>query len=341
MVSATINRTGDPQDVSIATALVQAPLFGRSVVFSFSGYNFGQSFQVAGGNAITFGMRPAPDAGCSIDATRNGMFQFRHTNNRLIEQRLMVPYLYGEMLGFSQLDGLTLELGDVGAGRELSKAILRKFESAIETVRQNLIRNLGSELRAEATAAIHKMFGAVTDDSIKSILGAVNWAYLLSPDGRTMPSCGEQAMDILAYTLDHNPPAAHPITFTGESEIPLLSSESISFDNQGMADLRATTLLFQVCGKAHGEHFKRHGRIVIKKNGYEFSIRPGDFVDCTDPNGHSSRLCIHTVSHTCNPIDEVIIAYLNILHHFDEYMDMAIVHSPQAGFTMPKKKAVA
>jgi len=337
MVSVTTTRTGNSNDVSIATATVDASLFGRAVTFSFSGYNFGSDVFGGNSNAITFGMAPAKSNGCDMAAAQRGIVLFRNTDKRLIEQRLIVPRLSGEVLGFSCLSSMTEELGEVGTGRELSKIILRKFESAVETVRQSIIRNLGCELRAVATNAIHKLYGRYTSESVRSILGAVNWAYLLSQDGRQVPRCGEQATSVLLYTLDHNPPAFHAINFTGMSEIPLLSKDSISFDRQKIADIRATTLLAKVCGKVHAEWFKRRGYIVVENNGYTFQIRPNAFVDCTDPNDKHGKLCIHTTSHTCNPIDEVIIAYLNILYHFDEYMDMAIVHSPQAGFMMPAK----
>lgn len=334
------SRHGDSRDVSIATATVRAPLHGRLAVFSLSGYNFSDHFATAGGNAITFGMRPAsPDeATVGMGATLDGMFRLQ-TGRRVLEQSIAFPNIYGDILGFSDLNGLVEGEGEVGAGREISSAVLRKFESVFETTRQYIKRNFGSNIRSHVADAVDKMYGQATAETIASILGAVNWGFLLSIDGRTMPVIGEQALNIINYTLAHNTPSSHPLPYDGESDIPLFVNQAISFDQQSLADMRATTLLMQVCGKEHGETFKRYGHVTIEKNNYRFVLRPNQFVDCTDPNGKTAKLCIHTVRLSCNPIDEVIIAYLNILHHFDEFMATAIYHGDENGFLRPRKAA--
>ena len=70
---------------------------------------------------------------------------------------------------------------------------------------------------------------------------------------------------------------------------------------------------------------------------YSFEITPGKFPVVTDPNGKTARFCIHTIGFSCNPIDEVVIAYLHIRNRFDEWMDMAIIHNAQSGFQRERK----
>jgi hypothetical protein len=71
----------------------------------------------------------------------------------------------------------------------------------------------------------------------------------------------------------------------------------------------------------------------VKQEGYTFEIPANAFIRCIDPNGKRADLCIHSKSFSCNPIDEVILAYLHIKHKLAAYMAEAIAHGAQKGFT--------
>src|SRR5690606_9937696 len=79
-----------------------------------------------------------------------------------------------------------------------------------------------------------------------------------------------------------------------------------------MANYKAKCLLRTVCGDELYQEFESRGQITVQNEGYTFEIAPSEFVKCTDPNGKKAKLCIHTQALSCNPIDELVIAYLNI-----------------------------
>ena len=66
-------------------------------------------------------------------------------------------------------------------------------------------------------------------------------------------------------------------------------------------------------------------------------VAPGKFVKATDPKGTTVELCIHTVAFSCNPTDELILAYLHIKHQFEWYLNVANVFGDKR-FIIPEEK---
>jgi hypothetical protein len=244
-------------------------------------------------------------------------------NRQDLEQHFSIPRIIGQLLDYSDLAN-----GGVPAGRTLAQSVLRRTESIIETIRQSLRKNIGSDVREITLKALHDRYHEHTKQTICEFLGNIHWRLLLSKAG-----CDADCLNVVEYSFRHNPLQFFSILHDDETDIPLIRNAPIHrFDQGTIANLKATALLKNVCGKKLGEEFDKSGHITVKQYGYKFVIKPGQFVDCTDPNGKSARLCIHTLGFAVNPIDEVIIAYLHLRHKFDEYMDMAIVHGREPGF---------
>ena len=314
---------------TVTTAFTVAPFYGRACAFTLTAYHLCQPDGDTV-TAITFGFRVAERAERlpGIGHLPDGMLRISEPH-RTLEQELAVRPLCGHVLGMSDITD-----GGVEAGREIAQAILRKFESVVETTRQSIRRNMGREVRDAALGRLHDRFHEPTRETVTGILGQFNWPLLL--DGS---NCGEECLGVVEYTMSHNRPTYHDITFDGETGIPTLASESFAFTKLAIADFKATALLEHVCGRELAAEFSNKGRITVKSGGFTFVIRPNKFVECTDPKGNKGVLCIHAASFSCNPIDELTIAYLSIKHRLKEYLKTAVVHGRDPGFSVTTASA--
>lgn len=308
--------------VTVTTAFTVAPLYGRACAVTLTAYH------LTGGTAITFGFRGAEQSEKlrSIDHLPDGILRISKPH-RTLEQKLVVKPLHGCIWDMSDISN-----GGVEAGRGIARASLRKFESIVETTRQTIRQNMGRAVRDESLGKLQDRFRKSTRGTING-LGHLNWPLLL--DGS---NCGEECLAVVDYTMGHNHPAFYDITFDGETGIPTLAAEGSSFAAT-IADFKATSLLEHVCGREAAAEFSKKGRITVESGGYTFVIRPNKFVECTDPKGNKGRLCIHTASLSCNPIDELTIAYLSIKHRLDEYLRIAIVYKRDPDFSITRANA--
>jgi len=295
---------------TVTTADVALSLWGRDFRLTLHFYQLDSQ-----GTIITFGLKPLGD----------GMYALPFgtgSTHRWVYQELVVHPMYGEVMGLSELNDSA-----VFGGRTISQAFRDTFESIFETVRLTMRRNFGREVADRYLADIDKRFGAQTRETIREVLGSLHWALLLHPS-----ECGQQCLSVVQTSLSRNFPRQFGLSHNGNTDIPELPANPMSYSTWSLADVKATALLQTVCGKAYAKFFKIKGYITVKNMGYSFKVAPGKFVECTDPNGKTASLCIHTVNFSCNPIDEVVIAYLHIKNHLAEYMDKAVAHSAQAGF---------
>ena len=120
-----------------------------------------------------------------------------------------------------------------------------------------------------------------------------------------------------------------------DNDIPLIKNNTSikSGFRLDVATAKATMLLQNVCGSEKFEEFSKCGHITAEKNGFQFVLAPGKFVDCKDSTGRKARLCIHTAALSCHPIDEVIAAWLEIKYNLKEFMETAIFHNADVGFS--------
>lgn len=225
-----------------------------------------------------------------------------------------------------------------GEAREISRTIFRVFESIVEHARRSVRSSFSKEYVARGIEYVDNLYGDETKRTVKSLLSSLHWRLLLSDT-----QAPEQVVNVIDYTMTHNFPEYYPLASDGYPEPINLRHDfnsmwgdiarirqyaelaKLTVQSQ-IADMKAIALLRLVCGEDHYEHFKKLGYISVVKNGWTFDIAPHQFVQCKDPDGRRAELCIHTVGLSCNPIDEVVLAYLNIKHKFEEYLGKAIVH---------------
>ena len=281
--------------------------------------------------AITFGLRNLKNTDLRescFDGVNDGMLRLSRGKGRDrqdFDQLIGVPNIIGQLLDYSDLTD-----GGVPAGRTVTGSILRRIESIIETLRQNILTNISSdpEVRDLALQTLHDRYGAVTEETLRTFLGQIDWRLMLAKSG-----CDDDALNVIEFAMGHNPPRFCSILDAPSTDIPLIRFAPINrFDRATIANIKATALLKNVCGETHALEFENTGSITVHEQDYKFVIRPGEFVGCTDPNGKTARLCIHTLSFAVNPIDELIIAYLHIKNKLVPYMREAIAHGAETGF---------
>lgn len=324
------NTISDP-DVSVTTANCQIPLFGCWCKFSIT------SYALAKCTAITFGLNSLNskeknvDSKHTFDAMPNGLLNVDRKYQGIkqgFQQKFEAPSIVGQLLAWSELGG-----GGVDAGRTVSKAILDKVASIAETVRQNVRKNIGNEVRDIVLKGLAR-YDEITRRTIKNLLREIIWPLMFQK-----AEIDEETLAVIEASLDgRNLVKVNSISDDNDTDIPLVYQiDALEFDRTTLANIKATTLLYKVCGEESGRMFDNHGYIIVKKHGYQFQIKPNQFVECYDPDGHKGMLCIHTQSFAVNPIDELLIAYLHIKNKFDEYMDLAVLHAHDRGFQKNRK----
>ncbi len=350
--------------VGATIAQCQISLYGRWCNLSVTAYCLGEDPFDETAVAISYGIRPLPqsDLRCSSsDGMLDGILGLARgtgSQRQNFEQAVTFPLIIGQFF-----DKQTVADGGVPVARELMANILRATESMIETIRRSIRCSFPGHVRDIAIAKLEDRYGPVTKKTIQSLLGQIHWRLMLQKSG-----CDEQQLGCIEFMAEHNPPRYFDISFDGDNDIPL-SGELFGGDVvAGMRDAirlahaararrnaqeaaerndarlveangKATSLLQSICGEKLAREFSAKGYITIQQDGFKFEIPPAQFVRCTDPNGKRAELCIHTQGFQCNPIDEIILAYLHIRHKLAAYMKEAVVHGAQSGFTTVIKAA--
>jgi hypothetical protein len=312
---------------------------------------------------MNYGIRPLADQGelrcSSFDAVQDGVLGLiRGTggNCQRFDQAINFPPIVGEFFDRQAVgDG-------VGVVRDLMRGILRGTESMVETVRQSIRCSFSESVSDFALNELDERYGEITARTLRSFLGQIHWRLMLAKSG-----CDDQQFGCLEFMSAHNPPRFYDVDFGGESDIPLVGehpgdviagmqaairlaqaerqrAEALRAHSEAMrrrkeATKTAKSLLATICGEKIAWQFDWAGFIKIEQNGYKFEIPPNGFIGCTDSDGKTARLCIHSRGFQVNPVDEVILAYLQIRHNFTEFMQEAIIHDAQRGFRRFPKRA--
>ncbi|MHC4217105.1 MAG: hypothetical protein ACYSU7_01485 [Planctomycetota bacterium] len=279
---------------------------------------------------------------------------------RQIEQVLR-PY---RGIYVSVVDLTDMTEGGAPLGRRVVRAMLRRFEALLEYSRRSIRDGFADHVRDLAIRYTHRAFGETTAHSA-TMLGTLHWRLLLEGS-----ECGAECLDTVEYTTAHNPPQFLELVDDGEMNVESLVREAetggavlreirhqadmlIRQQQQAQRDAeqaqrvaeraasdaasraRAIELMRSVCGDEVTEQFARNNRIVLEHEGYTFTLSPDGMIPCRDPDGKKALLCIHTRGFCCHAIDEIIIAYLNIRHSFEDYMGTANVFRADPGFRKP------
>lgn len=316
---------------AIVTAHCYLPLYGRWVAFDLSAYCDGNRKTVA----MTFGLAPIRDDARLRDpflALRDGvLWQAKGDagNRHEYSQVIAIRSCHGRVLNWT---GIGEE--PVHAARELSRVVLKKFASVVETQRTIIRKEFGSQVRDQTLATIVSRYGAKTDNCLETILGEINWSFMLHAS-----NCSDRFLTVVNASMIAQLPEWYGLDFEGDTGIELLRSDEVDrFRGRTVADAKAASLLKHVCGDELAAEFASDNQITMYENGYTFILAPGRFLKCIDPDGKRAELCIHTVSFMCNTIDELSVGFLHIRHRFDEFMNMAVVHSPDHGFSKHKRE---
>lgn len=316
--------------VTVIIAKCQLALYGRWVEFNVTSYMLHENTDRVH-TAITFGLCNLKNVDIresTFDGVADGILKLSRgtgANHQSFDQVISAPTIIGQLLDYSELNN-----GGVPAGRTVTGSILRRIESIIETIRQKILKDMSTDedVRQLTLQTLHERYGKITEKTLQTFLGQIDWRLMLAKAG-----CDDDALNVVEYAMGHNPPSFHSILEAPSTEIPLIRHAPINrFDRTTIANIKATALLGSVCGAANALEFENVGQITVHEQGYKFVIKPGEFVHTTDPNGKTARLCIHTISFACNPIDELIIAYLHIRHKLVPYMKEAIAHGAEKGF---------
>lgn len=347
--------------VGATTAKCQLSLYGRWCDLTVTAFCLGENPWDATAVAMSYGIRPLKQqdlVGSIFDGTQGGMLRLsRGTggNRQEFDQALKFPTITGTLF-----DKQTMADGGVPVARDLIRGVLRGTESMVETIRQTIRCSFPENVRDLALQRLDEIYGHITVREIRSLLGELHWRLMLAKSG-----CDEQQFSCIEFMAGHNPPRFYDVNFEGESDIPLVGerpedivagmqatirlarAERVREDQRQAQLLRdkdvaeangkARSLLESICGPKLAREFDNCGFITVEQDGYKFEIPANSFIRCTDPNGKHADLCIHSQGFQCNPIDEIIIAYLHIRHKLAAYMKEAIVHGAERGF----KKKVA
>ncbi len=353
-------------EIAMASASTFLPLYGRWTRLSFTVNTVRRHGFPA--TTINFGLRAANDAdnfrGRLSRASNDGKLSIYYGDGghkRQVEQVVDIPNLSGTIMEFSYLHD-----GGEAAGRIIAQAFLRQMESILESIRRSIRQQLAPSICDSFIVKIDSEYGEHTRDALDNFLKGINWKMLLMRSG-----CDERCGNVADFSLLHNEFRHHPLSVVDTEIKPFdYFAPAMRFENPNIEDqireaheremieadrqrreraekqhkemlhanATAVELLASVCGQANADIFAKSGHVPLEHDGYNFKLRAGHFHRCTDPNGKTADLCIHTRSFSCNQIDEIVIAYLTIKNDFRRYMRMAVAHGAARGFIQDPAK---
>ena len=330
-------------DLCMTRCNIQAGFYGLSATLSFTVYSFEGYF----GFRMEF--KPNPEDTKYVHGVAyKGIIKIPEGsggNFRYIEQKINAPWIFAEGQGF-----IPMENANEAVAREICRNIVRTHEAVMSHVRESILFCFTPFLILRSCEHIDRSYGHETEKTARELLKEVNWKLMF--EEITAP---EVVRNVIDYTLTHAQPAYYQLLsdgypdvldltrdFTGvwgnAAEMGVDISETLRIKAQKEATIKATQLLHLVCGEKLHDEFVKNGSIEVKKEGWTFIISGTHFVQCIDPEGRKGSLCIHTVNLSCHPIDEMVIAYLHIKNHFEQYMRTAILHGHDKGFSLDRFK---
>lgn len=331
-------------NLNVISASAFVPVYGRLGKLSITTFSQADQFGYGRQTRVSYGFRAATkDDYYREPFPLDGRISVP-VNGRRVEQQITLPPLNGEILQFSYL----CEAGE-DAGRFVASAILRAYESVMDDARLHVRRNVP---RGEITDSIDKTLGQTTMRALQNALAGVNWKLMFSKS-----DAEERTLNVIDYTLQHNP--ARCIEFKSDASVPSWtrgevytnheldrrlheSRERREAEQREAAEEKrlraadtAVDMMFDVLGESAVDSYRKTKAIHVDHNGYHFEIGECKWIKCTDPKGGTALLCIHTIALSCHPVDEMVLAALNIKHHFREFMETAIYHDVRK-FVKPK-----
>jgi hypothetical protein len=265
-------------------------------------------------------------------------------------EQVLVPHgaVYVSVLDFTDMSN-----GGAPLGRRVVRAMLRWFEALLEHSRRSVRHGFSNRVRDRAIQFTHQLYGQATAETA-TLLGTLHWPLLLEGS-----DCGTECLDTIGTTTELNPARYLELADANDMDVePLVgnarSGHEVRRDVRHELDIllreqqraqrdaeyaagrqRAVELMRSICGADLADQFATTNCLVLEHEGYEFTFRPDGMIQCRDPNGKQASLCIHTRGFCCHPVDEIIIAYLNIRNRFRDFMRIANVYRRDRAFRMP------
>lgn len=293
-----------------------------------------------------------------IGARRDGMLIFNEPTDdgryRSVEQVIDYPELGGTIVENSFFRGAADDLPQFIADK-----LRDKLESVFEHCRGFVSKGISDFAKERAYNRLDDTIG-YTRKYINEFVQNVNWAMLFN-----WTDCGEDmavAIDaaVRNTTLRLNDFAQQNHAF--ESFVPYAEPYDNAHINELFAERRAAemaewereqaernanrekanqtaiSMMYDFLGESFGKQFEAKGYVELTQNGYHFTVAPSANIRVADPKGNRAGLCIHTINFSCNPIDEIVIAVLNIQNRFYEFMAKANYFLTDMDFVKPKLK---
>lgn len=307
------------------------------------------------------------DVGGMIGARRDGLLIINDGDGghkRAIEQTIEFPTISGSIVENSFFRGSGEDLPQF-----ISTQLQTKLESALERCRQLISSDMGDSTKDRAFTRL--------DDNVKhtrkhinDFIQNVNWSMLFgwSDCGDVLRESIDSAIrdvtirvngmldqdydipDFVPYSEPYFNQHIHDI-FEARRLAELEAIQQLNAERQAAwheenakrqaeyakANKTALSMMYDFLGDKFGKQFESQGYVELTQNGYTFTVAPSANIQVVDPKGNRAGLCIHTIGFSCNPIDEIVIAVLNIQNRFYEFMSKANYFSDR-GFIKPKLK---
>lgn len=257
---------------------------------------------------------------------------------------------------FSVLDFTDISESDVDVARELTRNLIGCIEVVVEDMRNDIFNGFANSFSDRATAHVSRQYDKKTKENVESILSDINWPFLLDGSG-----FGADHVESIEYMANNNKPRCLAFDLdedmgnlldvtrmqqNADQFIKELLHEQDLIINQIMREgqakkrregtKRALVLMRRLCGDELTDQFIENKQMVIEQDGWTFILKADFMMACISPDKKKATLCIHTRNLCCHPVDEVIIAYLNIRNDYKGYLKTAILRGHDPGFKKPK-----
>jgi hypothetical protein len=307
------------------------------------------TFVIHGMMGIRMQFEPDPESNRLVKGARHTTrLFFKDTSaegTREVEQHIKIYPTVSEVISITDMSSFDDEQVE-----QLAASIIRSFKSIINYSRESIYSTFAEGFRDRACEFLDQNYLKKTEESVSGVLSSLNFPLLFQ--NVAVP---ENFVDRIESTInEHNEALAYPLLYEGEIDADILSSLSKEDNIQELvhrilqeeererrqrkyknATKKARDLLKRVCGEDIYKEYLKTGDICVEKdNGWTFYIGRGYSILVLDPQGREASLCVHTAGASCHKIDEIVIAYLHIMHDCDDFLARAIVHNRHPDFDM-------
>lgn len=306
------------------------------------------TFAIDGLVGMRIRFEPDPLSHNLVKGTRNTTRLFfrdvSENGTREVEQHINVYPTVAEVMPITDLRSLNDE--EIA---QFPKDIICYFRSVINYGRESIRSAFADKFRERACEFLDQCYSKKTEESISGVLSSLNYPLLFQHVA--VPDNFIENLESIIGECDEN--LSYPLLYDGVLNVKILSPLS-THDNIGeyarrilqeeqrrkqqskykKAEQKAEALLLRVCGKDLYKEYKKERCITVEKDGWMFVLGKGYSILAYDEKGIGADLCVHTAGCGCHRIDEIVIAYLHIMHDCEDFLARSIVHNRHPNFNM-------